>query len=94
MTDNENLIVRLEIVADEMKDLKRYPMEGTIRETIGLLKSNSSERPVQPKVREQLSEILNDAVNTDGAHHKQYYLEKIAEMFEIVLDEHDEGVIP
>lgn len=50
MNDNENLICRLEIVADEMKDLKRYPMEASIREAIGLLKSNSSERSVQPMV--------------------------------------------
>jgi len=50
MNDNENLILRLEIVADEMKDLKYYPMEGTVRETIDLLKSNSSERSVRPQV--------------------------------------------
>ena len=50
MNDNENLICRLEIIADEMKDLKRYPMEASIREAISLLRSNSSERSFQPMV--------------------------------------------
>jgi hypothetical protein len=41
-----------------------------------------------------LAELLNEAVQTDGSHHKQWYLEEIAELFEIELVEHDEGIAP
>lgn len=43
---------------------------------------------------EELKDLLNDAVRTDGTHHKQWYLEMIADKFNIELDEHDEGIAP
>ena len=40
----------------------------------------------------RIVDILCDAVTTDGAHHKQWYLEQIAEIMEVALPEHDEGI--
>ena len=54
MTDNENLIKRLEIVADELEDLKRMPMKAAVREAIEVLK-DSSERSVQPVIGQHQS---------------------------------------
>ncbi len=42
----------------------------------------------------RIVDALCDAVVTDGAHHKQWYLEQIAEIMEVALPEHDEGIIP
>lgn len=41
-----------------------------------------------------VAELLAGAVTTDGAHHKQWYLERIAERLGISLPEHDEGIAP
>ena len=49
--NNDNLIRRLEIVADEMESLMRFPMEATVREAIKILKNHSSERSVNTLVR-------------------------------------------
>lgn len=43
---------------------------------------------------EYIKELLEDAVCTDGAHHKQWYLEQIAEALNIDLPEHEEGIAP
>ena len=40
----------------------------------------------------RIVDILCDAVVTDGAHHKQWYLEQIAGIMEVALPEHDEGI--
>lgn len=39
-----------------------------------------------------LANLLQEAVQTDGAHHKQWYLEQIAGRLGIELPEHDEGI--
>ena len=41
-----------------------------------------------------LGDLLREAVDTDGAHHKQWYLEQIAERLEIPLPEHKPGIAP
>lgn len=38
--------------------------------------------------------LLQEAVQTDGGHHKQWYLEEIAKILGIILPEHDEGIAP
>ncbi len=43
-------------------------------------------------VAEIVRVLLGDAVCTDGAHHKQWYLERIASELGIELPEHDEGI--
>lgn len=46
---------------------------------------------------ESVRELLHDAVQTDGDHHKQWYLEQIAERLGISLpslEERDEGIAP
>ncbi len=43
-------------------------------------------------VEEIVRVLLEDAVCTDGAGHKQWYLERIAKELGIELPEHDEGV--
>lgn len=44
--------------------------------------------------RLQVVDLLHSAVTTDGGHHKQWYLERIAEELGIALPEHDEGIAP
>lgn len=46
-----------------------------------------------PKLCE-VTELIIDAVNIDGAHHKQWYLEQIAVKLGIELPEHEKGIIP
>ncbi len=41
-----------------------------------------------------LAELLREAVETDGAHHKQWLLEEIAARLGVELPEHDAGVAP
>jgi len=44
----------------------------------------------------EIENFVLDALETDGAHHKQWYLEEIAKMLEIDLSnsEHDKGLAP
>jgi len=42
----------------------------------------------------RITDMLQAAVTTDGGHHKQWYLEQLAEALEIELPEHDEGIAP
>lgn len=43
----------------------------------------------------RLSRLVNQALHVDGAHHKQWYLELIAEEFELNIDgDHERGVAP
>ena len=41
-----------------------------------------------------LESYLKEAVCIDGAHHKQWFLEKIAKTLNIELPEHEEGITP
>jgi hypothetical protein len=41
-----------------------------------------------------ITPLVVDAVNTDGCHHKQWYLEAIAEALQIALPPHDNGIAP
>ena len=40
----------------------------------------------------RIADLVRKAVITDGAHHKQWYLERIAERLELSLPEHEEGI--
>jgi hypothetical protein len=42
----------------------------------------------------EVTELIIDAVNIEGAHHKQWYLEQIAVKLGIELPEHEKGIIP
>jgi hypothetical protein len=42
----------------------------------------------------EVTELIIDAVNIEGAHHKQWYLEQIAVKLDIELPEHEKGIIP
>ena len=42
----------------------------------------------------RVADLVRKAVITDGAHHKQWYLERIAQRLELSLPDHDEGIIP
>lgn len=41
-----------------------------------------------------LADYIIMGITTDGAHHKQWCLERIAEILNLELPEHDEGVAP
>jgi hypothetical protein len=47
-----------------------------------------------PKMLLRLEGLILDGLGTDGAHHKQYYLHKIAELLEIDYDsdDYEEGI--
>jgi hypothetical protein len=47
-----------------------------------------------PELKKKLEILINDALCTDGAHHKQWYLEQIAELLNIKTVEHEEGIAP
>lgn len=42
----------------------------------------------------ELENLVRDAVVTDGAHHKQWYLMQIAEMLDIQVPLGDGGIAP
>lgn len=44
--------------------------------------------------RKRLKELLKEAVNTDGDHHKQWYLHKIAEELALKINQDDKGIAP
>lgn len=41
-----------------------------------------------------LKDLIREAICTDGGHHKQWYLEKIAQLLKIELPDHDPGIAP
>ncbi len=41
-----------------------------------------------------LADLVIAGLNTDGAHHKQWYLYQIAELLGLELEECDEGIAP
>lgn len=42
----------------------------------------------------KISLLVWDALQTDRAHHKQWYLEKIAELMELDMPPHEKGIAP
>lgn len=53
------------------------------------------EKPLDPKEPcDILIELVLDAISNDSAHHKQWYLERIAEFFRIPLPDHVPGIAP
>jgi len=44
--------------------------------------------------RDAITPLVVRAVTTDGCHHKQWYLEAIAEALQIELPPHDLGIAP
>jgi hypothetical protein len=44
--------------------------------------------------RDAITPLVVRAVETDGGHHKQWYLEAIAEALQIELPPHDLGIAP
>lgn len=45
-------------------------------------------------VLSRVAELLREAVEIDGAHHKQWYLEQVAEGLEVTLPNHEPGIAP
>ena len=48
----------------------------------------------EDKRRQVLEHFLEQGLNTDGAHHKQYYLEKISAFLGIRVEYNDRGTAP
>ena len=42
----------------------------------------------------EISALLRDAVNTDGGHHKQWFLEEVASRLGVALPPHQNGIAP
>ena len=43
----------------------------------------------------RLSRLVNEALQIDGGHHKQWYLEQIAREFDLNIDgDHEPGIAP
>lgn len=47
-----------------------------------------------PNPLARIAEMLREAVQTDGGHHKQWYLEQVAGGLEVALPDHEEGIAP
>lgn len=43
---------------------------------------------------DKIEKLVLEALETDGAHHKQWFLAEIAKALQIDLDDVDEGVAP
>ena len=41
-----------------------------------------------------MRQLLQEAVTTDGEHHKQWYLEEMARLLDVDLPDHEEGKAP
>jgi hypothetical protein len=53
------------------------------------------EEPVTEEERLVVRTLTEDALTTDGAHHKQWYLEQIASYLELpVTADHEPGTAP
>ena len=44
--------------------------------------------------REIIRELVEAALTTDGAHHKQWYLERVALQLGLPLPDHEPGIAP
>jgi hypothetical protein len=44
--------------------------------------------------RKRLRYFLDEAINIDGSHHKQWLLHRIAEVLNIKIESHDDGIAP
>ena len=44
--------------------------------------------------RRELEDTINSALSTDGAHHKQWYLEELALLLGVKTEEHEKGIAP
>jgi hypothetical protein len=51
-------------------------------------------KPSHNSARDAITPLVVRAVTTDGCHHKQWYLEAIAEALQIELPPHDLGIAP
>ena len=60
----------------------------------GKLKAEVEKFTSTNSARDAITPLVVDAVNTDGCHHKQWYLEAIAEALQIALPPHDNGIAP
>lgn len=61
------------------------------------LKDKKKDEAVGKAADDRLKEVtvlLKEGVDTDGAHHKQWYLEQIAVALKVELPEHEEGIAP
>lgn len=45
-------------------------------------------------VSDDIADLIKDASVTDGAHHKQWFVEEIARRLKIELPEHESGICP
>jgi hypothetical protein len=54
----------------------------------------SKKKATDSEVGESLTDLIQDALITDGHHHKQYYLYKIAKKLNIDPRTDDEGIAP
>jgi hypothetical protein len=46
------------------------------------------------EMADRIGPLANEGVTTDGAHHKQWFLERIADLVGVKLDEHEPGIAP
>ena len=51
-------------------------------------------RSARRKRQTRLKDLINDAMITDGGHHKQWYLNEIAKELDIDPETEDKGVAP
>ena len=82
----------------ETGDPAIYKVNGITRHFLDYVdwledKLTASKTTVQQPVNE-IKVLVNQALTTDGAHHKRWYLEGIAILLHSPMPEHEKGIAP
>lgn len=78
---NVNKIQKLTVI---IRNALEYEPDAELLETLDVLYEMSV----------SIETLVQEAVTVGGGHHKQWYLEQIAEKLGVALPDHDEGVVP
>ena len=77
----------------EDAELEGYGYVGSVGQSV-IMQKQGGQRHLGLWTMTRIAEMLREAVDTDGGHHKQWYLEQIAEGLEVTLPDHEAGIAP
>jgi hypothetical protein len=81
-----------ELAAERGIDWTEEPVEFYCLSSMAAAKFGDVEQIIDPGA--QMRNLFAGAVETDGEHHKIWYIEQIAERLDIALPEHEPGISP
>lgn len=79
------LVITLRACADEYTDMQKNHMAN-------LLKRAAVK--IEELERYSIFSLISNGLNVDGDHHKQWYLEQLAERFGFEIPHEDKGIAP